>query len=72
MKEIKWYYVHVTKACFGVQTTDDIVSKVAPIGRWMMGKHIDEVRKGVERRGGSFFNMEPEEKKTKSGRVRRK
>ena len=67
MRDIeKWYYVHVRNACFGVRTTNEIVTKVAPIGKWMMGKHITKVKAIVEKKGGEFFRMGEDNEKEKN------
>ena len=43
--------IELTKATFGIVTVDGMVTKAPPMGRWMLGKHINEVRRWVIRHG---------------------
>ncbi len=41
-------------ACFGVDIKDGVIVYTAPIGRWMIGKKHEDVRKWVESNNGTM------------------
>jgi hypothetical protein len=49
---IKWYWISLPYATFGIRTTDGIVDVTAPIARWMIGKHINYIANWVKSKGG--------------------
>ena len=49
------YQIDITYACFGIVIDKDgIVIETAPIGRWMVGKHLSTITKWVESKKGSI------------------
>jgi len=53
----EWYQVTLSYCCFGIQAIDDRVTKVAPIGRWMIGKDIGRIIRIVEEKGGTCLKI---------------
>lgn len=50
-----WWQVDAGYACGGVETDDmGIVRGAAPIFRWMIGKHLSEVRQWLEAKRGKL------------------
>ena len=41
---MKWYYIDIGYAVFGVATKNDVIIKTAPIAKWMIGKTAKEVK----------------------------
>ena len=54
MSDEKWYYVDVDYAVFAVVTYEDRVTSVPPIAKWMIGKHIYDVIKWVNKHHGKI------------------
>ena len=52
--EIMLYRICLSYACFGVIVREGYVTETAPIGKWMLGKHIDKVTDWVLGKGGSI------------------
>jgi hypothetical protein len=51
-----WVMIDVGHACFCIEIGDrGIVTKAAPIGRWMVGKRINDVLRWVVTKGGSVL-----------------
>jgi hypothetical protein len=48
------YQVDIGYACFGVEVQDGKCINVAPIGKWMMGKSLDEITKWVINKKGKM------------------
>lgn len=49
------YQVTLSYACFGVEVENDIVVNVAPIARWMVGKHLFNVTAWVMLKKGTIL-----------------
>ncbi len=41
---VRFFWVDIGFACFGIESTDGKVSAVAPVAGWMMGKTLGEIR----------------------------
>lgn len=41
---VRFFWVDVGFACYGIEATDGRVSAVAPIAGWMLGKTLAEIR----------------------------
>lgn len=48
-----WWRLSLPHAVFCVTESDGVVTEAAPIGRWMVGRALVEVRRWAERKGGS-------------------
>jgi hypothetical protein len=49
------YQIDLGYACFGISVNEDSrVFDAAPIGKWMNGKHIDEIKEFVIRKHGTI------------------
>ena len=42
--EQRWFHIDIGYACFGMSSKDDIIVDVAPIGNWMKGKLLKEIK----------------------------
>jgi len=52
------YQIVLPYACFGIEVgTDGIVVGTAPIGKWMKGELIVDIREWVRRKGGSIVQL---------------
>jgi len=51
------YRIVFKHACFGVIEKNGIVIKVAPIGKWMMGKEISVIENWVISRKGKIQKL---------------
>lgn len=38
------FWIDVGYACFGIISQDDVIVKTAPIGRWMIGKKLKDIK----------------------------
>jgi hypothetical protein len=49
------YYTIIPYACFGVVvSTNGIIIETAPIAKWMIGKHINEIKLWVNKKSGKI------------------
>lgn len=49
------YYITIPYACFGIEVNiNSIVVNTAPIAKWMVGKHINEVKSWIDKKGGKI------------------
>lgn len=56
---MKLVWISFPYATFGIVFSENsVVVEAAPIGAWMIGKHIDLVRKRVHNKGGEFVIIE--------------
>lgn len=51
------FEVTVGTACFGIVVRDGKVKDSAPIGRWMIGKSFDFIKKWVGQRSGTVIRV---------------
>jgi len=52
-----WLMIDLPYACFGIEIDDHgIVTKAAPIGRWMVGKRINDVLRWAVSKGATVTN----------------
>lgn len=58
---MKWYWISLKYATFGICTQNDLVIKTAPIGRWMLSKHISYIRKWVSSKYGIIKELKAEQ-----------
>jgi len=56
MKKVN-YWIGLKYACFGITTENDIVIKSAPIGKWMIGKSISEIKKWILNKKGEIIKI---------------
>ncbi len=47
------YIITLSYACFAVFVNDGVITDAAPIGRWMVGRRVDDVCKWVRSKHGS-------------------
>lgn len=62
------YQVRLSYATFGIIVNKGIVVKAAPIGRWMVGKPIEDVRKWVAGKRGSMLTASTPAERGEEGR----
>jgi hypothetical protein len=56
---MKIYSMDLPYACFAVITDlNDRVSSVAPIGKWMLGKHVSEIKTWCDKKRGKLIFIE--------------
>ena len=48
---MKWYYINLKYATFGIAEENEIVVKSVPIGKWMIGKNIEYVKYWIKSNG---------------------
>jgi hypothetical protein len=54
------YQIWLSYAVFGIVVQNDLVVEAAPIGKWMIGKNIEYVKKWVEKKHGSVHKIIPQ------------
>jgi len=54
---MKWYYISVSWATFGIATKDGIVKITAPIGKWMLGKTFIFIKQWVTNKKGIIIKL---------------
>jgi hypothetical protein len=47
--------------CFGIKVTAEKVVDAAPIARWMIGKDVVSIKRWIERSGGRYICLTPDE-----------
>jgi hypothetical protein len=53
------YYITIPYACFGIEVNiNSIVVNTAPIAEWMVGKHINEVKSWIGKKGGKIEKVQ--------------
>lgn len=53
------YQIDVGYAVFGIQVNNlEHVTKAAPIGKWMLGKHISDIERLVAKKRGKVTHVE--------------
>lgn len=43
-KDERWFQIDLGYACFGMQSINGTVTETAPIGKWMVGKTLQEIK----------------------------
>ena len=51
------FYVSLPYACAGVEVKDGVVTRAAPIFRWMIGKRWNSMRRWAERKGAEIVEL---------------
>lgn len=46
------WQVDVPHACYGIVTMGGVVTETAPIGRWLLGKSVEQARAWAKSKGG--------------------
>ena len=54
------YQVRLPYGTFGVECENDKVVKSAPMGKWMLGKHIHYITGWARRKGGTVLKVKYE------------
>lgn len=52
------FLIDLKYACFGMESTDGIITLVAPIGAWMKGKTLQEVKPWLLKKGAKVTECE--------------
>lgn len=52
-----WYWIGLKYATFGIRTENNIVKESAPIGKWMVGKNLEEIKKWVVKKQGKIIRI---------------
>jgi hypothetical protein len=55
MVQEKLYQVQLNYATFGLCTVNNIITTVAPIGKWMIGKNITEIKNWIAYKKGRLI-----------------
>ena len=40
----RWFYIDIGYAVFGISSLNGVVNKTAPIGKWMAGKTLQQIK----------------------------
>lgn len=48
----RWFRIALPYACFGVRAHNNVIKEAPPVGRWMVGKYIDDINDWVKKKGG--------------------
>lgn len=40
----RWFWIDLGYACFGIQSIGEKISTAPPIGKWMVGKDLQEIK----------------------------
>jgi hypothetical protein len=54
---IRWFYISLSYATYGIRSTNDIVDIAAPIASWMIGKKLSEIKPFLLKNKAKVFEI---------------
>jgi hypothetical protein len=56
---MRFFYIDIGYAVFGMESKDNVVVRVAPIAKWMKGKTLSEVRNWLLKKKAKVKEITP-------------